>query len=464
MWQGLSRHRFQIAVSVPPLLVALISPAFAADPFASNNGLYPDQSQWQGTYRSLNYDYPETAENKWFAVAPRTPLTIDNAGEYVAALKSFVEPSMRGMIDETDSWDPAANGWYGMIWQSDGTKGPNGVTDPESGQESILGAFSGQVITKETFVDPENSYPPLTVDMQNHTVIYYDPLSATMLNKLWANPFNPDRKAVSFPEGGMVVKAAAVTPTPEQWPVLEGAAIWNVYRPTVEALEGPDYNPYTNAKPEVVPLRVLQFDIIVKDSVASPQTGWVFVTYVYKLDAPGQTTWDRLVPLGAMWGNDPAFAREANGMDPNGGPLQETWINDEAPAFAKSSLGWGGRLSGPIDVAERHDVLLTDGTRVPVLHASSCLSCHGTAQFPFVANLYPSPNRTFPREGTLFPMYPPGSEMWSRWFQNKPGSLPQNDNKGSVALDYDMLIMFALSAFDAAAGNDIYVQDHVDVH
>ncbi len=61
-------------------------------------------------------------------------------------------------------------------------------------------------------------------------------------------------------------------------------------------------------------------------------------------------------------------------------------------------------------------------------------------------------------------MYPPGSEMWARWFQNRPGSLPQNDNKGAFALDYDMLVMFALSAFDAAAGNDEFVQEHVDVH
>jgi hypothetical protein len=54
--------------------------------------------------------------------------------------------------------------------------------------------------------------------------------------------------------------------------------------------------------------------------------------------------------------------------------------------------------------------------------------------------------------------------MWARWFQNRAGSVPQNPNKGAVALDYDMLIMFALSAFDAAAGNDVYVQDHADVH
>jgi hypothetical protein len=429
------------------------APAFASDPFASNNGIYPDASQWQGPYRSLNYDYPETAPNNWFAVASRAPLTIDNADEYVNALKAFVAPTMQGMVDTPNDWDPKANGWYGMIWQGAGSPGPNGKTDPKSGQEAILGAFSGQTIEQATFADSG-----LTVDMQNHTVIYYDALSATMLDKLWANPLNPDRKAVSFPEGAMVVKAAAVTPTPEQWPVLEGSGVWNVFRPPLPT----PGNPSPDAA--VLSLRVLQFDIIVKDSTASPQTGWVFVTYVYDKDAPGEATFDKLVPLGAMWGNDPAFANQPDGKDPSGGPLRETWINPAAPAYSKSSLGWGGRLSGPIDVADRHNVLLTDGTRVESMAASSCLSCHGTAQFPFVANLYPSPNKTFPPEGTLFPMYVPGSEMWTRWFQNRPGSVPQNRTDGTVALDYDMLVMFALSAFDAAAGNDIFVQQHVDVH
>ena len=451
--------RFYVAMAISFLTLLWILPASATDPFASNNGLYPPEGQWSGAYRSLNYDYPESAENKWFVVAPRAPLSIENADQYVAALKAFVEPSMRGMVDTAHNWDPASNGWYGMLWQGQGEASPNGAIDPTSGQEAILGAFSGQVIKQATFADSG-----LKVDMQNHTVIYYDALSATMLNRLWANPFNPDRTAVSFPEGGMVVKAAAVTPTPDLWPVLEDSAIWNVFRPPVTTLKGPGDNPTSDAAAQVLPLRVLQFDIIVKDTAVSPQTGWVFVTYVYDKDAPGETTWDKLVPLGAMWGNDPAFAREPDGKDPSGGPLQETWINPKAPSYAQSSLGWGGRLSGPIDVADRHNVLLTDGRRVPELHASSCLSCHGTAQFPFVANLYPSPNKTFPPEGTLFPMYPPGSEMWARWFQNRPGTLAQNVNEGSVALDYDMLIMFALSAFDSAAGNNLYVQDHVDVH
>jgi hypothetical protein len=455
MMRGLRRLRFPGMMAVPLMALLWVPPASAADPFASNNGLYPDASQWEGPYRSLNYDYPETADNNWFKVAPRAPLTIDNADEYVATLKAFTAGSMAEMINSPNTWDPALNGWYGMLWQGAGSPGPDGKTDPKSGQESILGAFSGQVIKQSTFADSG-----LTVDMQNHTVIYYDALSATMLNELWADPLNPNRKAVSFPEGGMVVKAAGVTPTPEQWPVVEGSGIWKVFRPEIPQPNQPAPSP----EAKVLPLRVLQFDIIVKDSTVSPQTGWVFVTYVYDKDAPGETTWDKLVPLGAMWGNDPAFARRPDGKDPNGGPLQETWINPAAPAYAKSSLGWGGRLSGPIDVAERHNVLLTDGTRLEEIAVSSCLSCHGTAQFPFVANLYPSPNKAFPPEGTLFPMYVPGSEMWARWFQNRPGSLAQNAGEGSVALDYDMLVMFALGAYDAAAGNDAFVQEHVDVH
>ena len=140
--------------------------------------------------------------------------------------------------------------------------------------------------------------------------------------------------------------------------------------------------------PVVTPLRLLQFDIIVKDPVAAPQTGWVFTTFVYDRAAAGSGAWDKLVALGAMWGNDPQLTNTPSGLGPER-RLSETWINPSAPAYARQTLGWGGRLSGPIDVSRRHNVLLTDGTLLPEKAASSCLSCHGTAQFPWVANLYP---------------------------------------------------------------------------
>lgn len=433
----------------------------AADPYAANNGLYPvDLNEpgkllWNGPLRTLNFDYPTSApQSAWLKQAPQLPLTVQTAPAYIQALKKFVEPAMRGMIEKPNQWNPAQYGWYDMPWQAEGTA--------TGGREAILGAFSGQVLAANTFKGVD-------IPMQNHTVVYYDALAGTMLKKLWANPFNPNRAAAQFPEGAMVVKAAAVTPTPSQWPVVEGSTVWNVWRPTVADLNNPAIK---NPPPQLVPLRVMQFDIIVKDSKASPQTGWVFTTFVYNKDAPGPGTWDKLVPLGAMWGNDPALARHASSKDLGNQPdpahpLKETWINTQGAApYALEQLGWGGRLSGPIDVAKRHGVIYTDGApRSSTQRASSCLSCHGSAQYPFVANLYPSPNRSFPPEGSPFLLYPPGSPEWNRWFQNRNGKEPQNKNAGAVALDYDMLVMFALAAFDAAAGADRYLQkDRVRAH
>ena len=42
---------------------------------------------------------------------------------------------------------------------------------------------------------------------------------------------------------------------------------------------------------------------------------------------------------------------------------RETLISGKAPGYARNHLGWLGRVNGPVDNP-----------------ASSCLSCHGTAQ------------------------------------------------------------------------------------
>jgi hypothetical protein len=443
-----------------------VSSAFAADPFAANNGLYPTTAQWSRSYRISNYDYPKEAQSEWLKHAPREKLTTANAAAYVDALKAFVEPSLEAMIDSPDTWDPVATGWFSMPWTAEISG-----TDATSGREAILGSFSGQVIQGSSFkaramaaaVARPLLYADLMTDMQNHTVVYYDPVAATMLRKVWADPFNPAARNTVFPEGALVVKAGAVTATPAQWPVVTDSAVWNVFRPPFSPVDDP--NPPSNT-PVVTPLRVLQFDVIVKDTVASPQTGWVFITWVYDRAAPGKRPWDRLVPLGAMWGNDPEYARDPKGTDPSG-RLQETWINPKAPAYAIKTLGWGGRLSGPIDVSLRHGVVLTNGEILDKgVHASSCLSCHGTSQYPFVANLYPSPNKIFPQDGKTFLLYPPGSPEWAQWFANRPGNVPQSAalDANAVGLDYDMLLTFALSNFNNAAGHANLVVPRFRVH
>lgn len=422
--------------------------AFASpDPLASNNGLYPAAGSWTKPYRIANFNWPsQDVAPQWPADLTRGPLTPATAEQYVNAYKKLLEPGLRGMIESPWTWTAAANGWYDMPWMAQG--------DAENGRDSILGSFTGQVILQSVF----KQYG-LTTDMQNHTVVYYNGTAAAHLRRVWADIFRPDLStARSYPEGSIVIKAGAVTANPSQWPVVTGAAQWVVYRPNVKQVIQANSGTAVTWKPELVPLRVLQFDIIVKDKIAAPQTGWVFISYVHDPDAPGRP-WEKLVPLGAAWGNDPP---PTNGSAPQ--TLQESWINPKTPPYSRSSLGWGGRLSGPIDISERNNVVLTDGTRIATMTASACMSCHGTAQYPFISNLYPSPNKSFPPDGQPFLLYPPGSEGWNKWFQNKPGTQPQDEFKNSVGLDYDMLLMFAIGEANAVTGGAPFVPRRVRGH
>lgn len=442
--------------------VAGAAPAAAGpDPFAANNGLYPDAQAWSGPFRVANLAYPRgPVGGGWTGAAAAIdgPISVATAPAYVAALKAHLEPTLRGMIETPHQWSPEQAGWWDMVWSGQGSPGADGATDPASGREALLNTYTGQIIPARSL-----GGDPQVPAVQNHAVIYYNPPAAGMLGQLWRDPFRPDLTRTQFPEGAIVVKAEAATPTPEQWPILADAAVWRVFRPAL----GPNGQPAAEAS--VIEARALQMSVAVKDTAASPQTGWVYVGFVYDAQAPGAQPWDRFVPMGAQWGNDPQFARDPDGLPP-GETLRETWINPDAPAFIRDTLGWGGRLSGPMDVATRHEVITTDGRRYSGdegLHASSCMSCHGTAQTPFAANLYPSPNLSFPRDGTTpFLLYEPGSADWARWYENRPGweAMSGGPGSGFVGLDYDMVVMFALNAYYAATGNTGLVFEHFDAH
>ncbi len=203
----------------------------------------------------------------------------------------------------------------------------------------------------------------------------------------------------------------------------------------------------SDAPPQLDPTSFFQCDIIVKDTKSAPQTGWVFSTLVYDKDAPGTDFWDKMVPLGAMLGNDP------QAVSPNQ-PLTENWINPAAPAYAKMTLGWGGRLSGPNDGAVNDAVI--DGP-VPVvtpnLPSSSCMSCHSVAEWPMKSFLLPTssdPQQFGPTgfvNSDYLLMWPPGSTVaadgtpeWMHWFQTRSGAEPADP--GAVAFDYDMVFTF----------------------
>lgn len=409
----------------------------AKDPFLNNNGLIPPASQYGGPLFKLNHAWPQQAlpplqNPPWTKAIGGGLITTANAGAYAAALKAYVTPQARQLILDYQNWDAAKARWYNEPWLG-------------SIRESIHGTYAAGQFGPSSFPDAG-----LTVTFDTHVLTYYDERAAYTLYKVWKeSAMNPDIATANFQfeEGAVIVKAAMfVSDDPNRqtnwWPVTNGAAPWPLY---VSIPSGATpANP-----PSVLTSYVMQFDIIVKDSKASPKTGWVFSTLVYDAAAPGDA-WDRMVPLGAQWGNDPDINSATSSA-----PLQENWINPKAPQYSTETLGWGGRLSGPNDGA-RNDIQV--GPQV-MKNApdSSCMSCHSPAQWQpelhkmmsFILPSYPNPNSPGPpfrpcpngKPDDPYICSPaPGSADWMRWFQDRSGTEPMD--AGSIATDYDMVFAF----------------------
>lgn len=107
-----------------------------------------------------------------------------------------------------------------------------------------------------------------------------------------------------------------------------------------------------------------------------------------------------------MWGNDP-------GRTPtSAGALTESIILNRTIGDATLKLGWAGRLNGPVDNP-----------------ASACISCHGTAQHPFVSGVVPTGTDT----------------AKLRWFRNLPSGTPFD--AGGTSLDYSLQLATGIRNF-----------------
>lgn len=454
-------------LSCSSLFVCVALMAGQPDPFAGNNTVYPDPVDWKSGFRTSNFDYPSTPVTaRWLQVRPKGRLTKQTAPAYVEAVKKFIERDLSGLVNDPMTWSPQKAGWYDMPWGGQGAPMSNGLVNPESGREALLGAYTGQTLQPESY--PSN---PPKVAFQNHAVVYHNDVAGYQLGKIWRDPFHPDLKATQFPEGAMVVKVEAVTVNEDQWPVVKNSSVSYIYRPTVDSM-AKEKDP-TKWPVSITPMRFLQMAVRVKDKEASPDTGWVFIAFAYDARSGGATVWDRAIPVGAMWGNDPQLAKFPDGLGPKG-ELRETWVSDKIPAFVSDGLGWGGRLAGPLDLGLRHNVVTVSGRRYrdantkerAGLGVSSCVSCHSSAQYPFVANLYPSPNMFFPPEGGQFLLYDPGTPLWAQWFQNRPGSqaFSAKGRNDIVGTDYDMMLTFALMRANGSADTDAFIRHPIAGH
>lgn len=423
--------------------------AAAVDPWALPPA--PPKNVYNGPLFAMSRDYPDPpatapANLPWHVALGNAQITTQNAAKYAAAAKAYVaQQGMKTLLFDYPQWDAAQAGWYNVPWLTN-------VREP------ILGTYLGSTFPPEMF--PQSG---LKTTMSTLVLVYYDKVAAGVAQKLWGksgmNPV-PGMKSggAQYAEGSVIVKAAYSTAGAQDWPPMAGAQVQQVYA----NIDGDMHQ-----NPKLLDVSLFQFDIIVKDSQSSPKSQWVFMTLVYDPSVQSNDPWDKLVPLGVMWGNDPGINSpvDCDPLKPGSCPaLSENWINPAAPLYSKETLGWGGRMSGPNDGAVNlnNAIQKADGTIVPFdgrLAMSSCMGCHGSAEYEQGDFLLPAVNHCDAATDRCAPVladctgntckvtnnpgptsrmvfHAPGGKDWSRWFQSRPGNVAQNPP--AIALDYGM--------------------------
>jgi hypothetical protein len=184
---------------------------------------------------------------------------------------------------------------------------------------------------------------------RNWAVGFYNDIGCFALGSVWKDPTFPKTKGFAFPDGAYSIKLLFTTASLREVSYLTGSKEWN-------AAINEDGSP--------VKMRLLQVDVAVRDTNADRFTGWLFGTFIYDAYAPGETIWEKLVPVGLMWGNDPDLTSalyEERGRTP-----KEGWLNPEVARkffhLPRHNLGLHGRVNGPVDNPK-----------------AACLACHGRA-------------------------------------------------------------------------------------
>ena len=369
---------------------------------AQCSGQFPDYvdrvpETYEGTRFLLNQDYPTSLPtdepSPWKDYDFQTA---QGADDYMMAVRQYVYEGM-----EPADWRLEQNTvrhWYHVPWMTLG----------QNPREFVRGLTPERRLT-----GPELGLRT-GVRVQNWAVGFYNSIGAYTIGQVWNNPHAPDPSLSRFAEGTVVAKVLFTAAKPEDFAGADpasGAPSWdaNIFRSI------------GSSDKEIQSVRLLQMDVAIRDDRAGV-SGWVFGTFAYDPDSQETDSWDRMMPVGLMWGNDPELTDSAFQA---GAKPTETIVSSLAPSYAVSHLGRSARLNGPVDNP-----------------ASACLSCHSTAQVPAVAQMYPRPSCT---ESQV--MY---------WFRNIAGSEafgpvngcdPQatNAENAPIAVDYSLQVAVAIA-------------------
>lgn len=372
-------------------------------------GTFPDAHEravnnWTGHIFRLSQDYGEArpeASYPWQAINFKT-----QPEAYAKAVYAYV---LEGNTDV--DWDVQNNlvrKWYHAPWMHYGVKGREfvrGLTRerttprPKAGEIGELGELQ-----KSCF--------------QNWAVSFFNPAGGKVIGDVWADAEQPDPGASLFPDGTVAAKLLFTAATVEEAPYLKDTFEWDA---NVNDIPATDLDCRENARRKPQKMRLLQIDIGVRDHNADDTTGWVFMTFTYDNKAAGSSPWERMVPVGLMWGNDPDLTKAKFDA---GERVKESWINPGLKT--PQHLGYLGRLNGPVDNP-----------------ASACLSCHGTAQIPVRSSMIPNPS----------------DPLFMKWFANVRAG--DSFDKRSIGTDYSLQISVGIQNFKIWHGSKegVFVQD-----
>lgn len=394
--------------------ISLAAPA-TPNPRFPDYGFQAPTSQYSGEPFHLSQDFPAAKPDgkklpAFFTKLPKD-FSADFASwrEYMMAIRDYC---FEGNL-EVD-WRVEKNAvrkWYHMPWQHYGA----------TGRENIRG------LTKEAPVAPGQlavgqGRPSPTENYQTYAVGFFNDFGGYTIGQVWKNHFAPNAGATTAPngflEGTVISKLLFVDVPSEQVPSLTNPLQWQAY---IQAT-------YQNTARSVRAMNLIQMDIAVRDNRAP--NGWLFGTFQYNGQLANKVPWQNLIPVGIMWGNDPAITDSdytnptptVTKINPN---LKETAINADAKELPPTHLGWNGRLNGPVDNPQ-----------------SSCMSCHMTAEYPALSAMSPLFIANGPK---------PGTKEWMRWFQNEKCGTPFDTEAKSA--DFSLQLAISIQNFDAGYTN-----------
>lgn len=335
---------------------------------------------YKGRVFKLSQDYPATLPPMEKYAWLKIPFKNGGPANPEAYLRALLAYGLEGNVP-VDFYveDNKVRKWYGMPWMDWNTE-VSADWPGTDGREFVHG-FTHEF---DSFAGTLSQMQDVFVDTWSGA--YFNDRAAFSIGQVYCNPddptpgmANPDPTGLNnMADGSFIIKLLFSTVSEPQLPTVKDALEWDANIFAEESPADRNKGPLTKYARKMGKIRLIQIDVSVRDTRSL--TGWLLGTFGYDSRAPGKTPWDRMVPLGLQWGNNPQVTYDQTCKGPDGpcsyDQLTEQWINLKAvkdlatPPLNFNHLGFGGRLAGPVDNPK-----------------ASCMGCHQTAGFPSVAIL-----------------------------------------------------------------------------